>query len=201
MAISEAWLETYVPVRGGVAVDVGANHGEWTRELARRFETVYAVEPNPALGEELLAIGENVEVLPVGAWCAPEWYEFTTYGQDVHLSAFFAHGGINTGEPTGSVRIWCQPIDEMPIAGRVDFIKIDVEGAESEVVLGAMTTIQHDRPRLIIEAHTYIKGLLIAQILKMWGYAVEAVRHPAYTEVPNDVTLWDEHYWLVCNPD
>ena len=32
----------------------------------------------------------------------------------------------------------------------------------------------------------------------MWDYAVTAVRHPA-TEVPGDVTLWDDHYWLVCD--
>ncbi len=201
MGVSESWLEAYIPERGGVAVDVGANHGEWTRELARRFETVYAVEPNPALCEELLAIGGNVEVLPVGAWNAPEWYDFTTYAQDVHTSAFFNHGGINTGAPTGQVRLWCQPIDEMPIEGRVDFIKIDVEGAEREVALGAERTIQHDRPRMIIEAHTYLKGLMVEQLLRAWGYAVAPVRHPAYTEVPGDVTYWDEHYWLVCDPN
>lgn len=201
MGISEAWLEQYLPTYGGVAVDVGANHGGWTRDLARRFETVYAVEPNPALGEELLAIGGNVEVLAVGAWRVPEWYEFTTYAQDLHLSAFFDHGGINTGEPIGSVRLWCQPIDEMPIEGRVDFIKIDVEGAEGEVLLGAERTIQHDRPRMIIEVHTYLKGLMIEGLLKVWDYAVTAVRHPAYTEVPGDVTLWDDHYWLVCDPN
>jgi hypothetical protein len=89
----------------------------------------------------------------------------------------------------------------MPIEGRVDFIKIDVEGAEGEVLLGAERTIQHDRPRMIIEVHTYLKGLMIGGLLKVWDYAVTAVRHPAYTEVPGDVTLWDDHYWLVCDPN
>ena len=88
----------------------------------------------------------------------------------------------------------------MPIEGRVDFIKIDVEGAEREVVLGAKRTIQHDRPRIIIEAHTYLKGLMIEQLLRAWEYAVVSVRHPAYTEVAGDVTYWDDHYWLVCDP-
>ena len=50
MGVSEAWLEQYLPTYGGVAVDVGAEPGGWARDLARRFETVYAVEPNPCAG-------------------------------------------------------------------------------------------------------------------------------------------------------
>ncbi len=200
MGISESWLEPYIPAHGGVAVDVGANHGEWTRELARRFETVYALEPNPALGEELQAVGENVTVLPVAAWGRPGWLLFTCYASDAHLSTWFTRGGINTGAPTGRTTLWGQPLDEMPIEGRVDFLKIDTEGAESEVVMGAERTIQHDRPLLIIEVHTFIKGFLLEGQIRAMGYWVTAVRHPEYTEVPGEMTLWDEHYWLVCEP-
>ena len=198
MGISEPWLEAYIPVQGGVAVDVGANHGEWTRELALRFETVYAVEPNPALGEELLAIGGNVEVLPVGAWSVPEWYEFTTYAQDVHTSAYFEHGGINTGAPTGKVRLWCQPLDDMPIEGRVDFIKIDVEGAECDVLFGAVRTLQHDRPRMIIEVHHTDSPGLLWGALSGLDYETTIVLHPLYGEGD---PLRDQHYWLVCDPN
>ena len=200
MGFSETWLLPYIPDGGGIALDVGANRGEWTQLLSPRFARVYAIEPNPALRPILDGCGENVRVFPLGAMDMQGFHQFTTYTSDAHLSTFFVQGGINTGVPHTTMWLWCQPIDDLPLEGKVDFIKIDVEGAEREVVLGAKQTIRRDRPFMIIEVHTFIKGVMITGLLKEWGYSIKAVRHPAYTEVPGDVTLWDDHYWLICDP-
>lgn len=197
MAIEERWLEPYLPAGGGVAVDVGANHGTWSAWLAARFAKVYAVEPNPALLPALNAIAPNVEVIPVGAWDRAQWHDFAIYEQDVHLSAKFYNGGINTRQPLGTVHLWCQPLDEMPIEGRVEFVKVDTEAAEVEVLRGAQRMIQHDRPRMIVEVHTEANGVWVETAMQGWGYRVRVVRHPYYAPV---APLWAMHYWMVCEP-
>ncbi len=193
----EPWLDRFLPAMGEVFVDVGANHGAWSRALAGRFRQVYAVEPNPWPALGLRTLPENVTVLAVAAWEKPAWRTFTHYASDQHLSTFFVQGGIHTGAPQGALLLWCVPLDAMPIAGRVSLVKIDVEGAERAVVLGAERMLRRDRPRLIIEVHSAQQGLMVGGLLGAWGFRCETVRHPLYAE---DDALRDEHYWLICDP-
>ena len=61
---------------------------------------------------------------------------------------------------------------------RPDVLKIDVEGAEYEVLIGAQRTISHCRPKLLIELHHFdgnpaahpVPGLLAS-----WGYEIRWV--------------------------
>lgn len=197
MPSDETWLDVWLPSGGDVAIDVGANRGAWATVLARRFTTVYAIEPNPALGDALRSLPENVELLQVGAWDKAEWREFAVYEQDVHLSAKFYNGGINSRQPVGTVRLWCQPIDEMPIDGKVGFIKVDVEAAEVEVIKGAERRIRRDRPELIIEVHMEENGLFLENALLAMGYRVRRIPHPYYRA---DEPLYRMHFWMVCEP-
>lgn len=41
---------------------------------------------------------------------------------------------------------------------RLDLIKLDVEGAECDVIQGGMKTIARLRPRMVIEVHSHMKG-------------------------------------------
>src|SRR5262249_35136776 len=41
--------------------------------------------------------------------------------------------------------------DLLPAGVRIDFIKIDVEGAELDVLRGAQATIRRDKPRILFE--------------------------------------------------
>ena len=194
----ENFLDRYIPNGSGVALDVGANHGVWSAFLAERFESVYAVEANPVLHEALRHLHPRVELLPVGAWSSAERRTFTLFALDGNTSAADDWTGIMAGAPVGSFAADCQPIDEMPIAGRVDFIKVDTEAAEVEVVWGAEQTILRDRPHLIIEVHRAETGEALTQMLEGWGYRLTVVRHPYYAESD---AWWLKHYWLVCTPD
>ena len=194
MAIEELWLLPWIPERGRVAVDVGANHGDWSRLLVERFDRVYAVEPNPSLYG---LHAPNVVMIAYGAWNRQTVRSFAVYADDKHLSTHFFAGGINTGNPVAEVRLACLPLDDMIIEGPVDFIKIDVEGAEREVVEGARQMIACHRPRLIIEMHTTgVRGPL-QKILVRWGYNdFTIVPHPLY-EAGSE--LWHAHRWLICD--
>ena len=55
---------------------------------------------------------------------------------------------------------------------RVDLVKIDVEGAELEVLKGGIETIHRFHPKIIVEVHEWlgVKGNKIIQLLKKYGY-------------------------------
>jgi FkbM family methyltransferase len=61
---------------------------------------------------------------------------------------------------------------------RVDFIKMDIEGAELRVLQSAETFLRTHRPRMIIEPHEVDGRLIVrelASLLKSYGYRVEIV--------------------------
>jgi FkbM family methyltransferase len=137
-------------------IDVGANMGGLLAEICRaapRGRHV-AFEPIPHLGEELAARFPDVEVR-----CAAASNRFGT--------ATFAHvRGAAEGwsglkfrpNPAIDVRdveeitVQLEPIDEVidrALAPRL--LKIDVEGAEQQVIEGAMRTIAAHRPVIVFE--------------------------------------------------
>ena len=124
---------------GMVAVDVGANLGVHTLALARAVGPagrVHALEPDPA-NFRLLARAVH------RAAAAAQAGEM-----DLHLSA------VNRGDhrlhpdaaPRARVRVPVVVLDEL-LAGEphVDFVKIDVQGAEVAVVRGLERTLARNR--------------------------------------------------------
>jgi len=59
---------------------------------------------------------------------------------------------------------------------KVDWIKIDVDGSEYEVILGSMNTLKRFKPKLIIEIHNQEIGNKILKILKDLGYKVSLIK-------------------------
>ncbi len=60
-----------------------------------------------------------------------------------------------------------------------DVVKIDVEGAESEVLKGAERLFADFRPHLICEVHDISNAQLIGQWLKKMGYSLRWLEAPA----------------------
>ena len=137
------------------AVDVGAHFGAVSRLLARHFAKVHAFEAVPATFEIL---ARNVAELPnvhaenlaVSNRNEELFFESTlTHSQLAHVIlpgevAMFGAKSVSLGP------IAARPLDELGLSN-VDFIKIDVEGFELEVVDGARETIARDRPLIMIE--------------------------------------------------
>lgn len=154
----------------GHAIDIGANIGLWSRVLARRFKFVSAFEPNPETEEAFWA---NVH------------HPDENHGQVVyHRCALGAHDGLvrlnNTLRSTAFTRVQedgallakMHRLDTfVDRFGKVDFIKIDVEGFEYEVVRGAVETINRNKPVIIIEQTAEMNGGRFAamRLLQKWG--------------------------------
>ena len=134
---------------GMVAVDVGANLGVHTLALAHAVGPagrVHALEPDPAnfrLLARAVAEASAVQVTLHGAAAAARAGEM-----DLHLSA------VNRGDhrlhpdtaTRARVRVPVVVLDEL-LAGEphVDFVKIDVQGAEVAVVRGLERTLARNR--------------------------------------------------------
>lgn len=79
--------------------------------------------------------------------------------------------------PAGAVA--CRTLDE-DVRGieRVDWLKLDVEGAEVEVLKGAAETIRRTKPKILVEHHLFKSALIEAQVgalLSTMGYAAQEI--------------------------
>lgn len=145
-------IDAFVP-DDGVLVDVGANWGYHALFLAARpgFRgRVLAVEPFPAsaaaLDGVIAATGIRHLVEPVAAalGAAP--------GRAAMSEELFT--GNNRISGAGALEVPVETLDRLAEAkglARLDLLKIDVEGAEAEVIQGARRTIACHRPVVVFE--------------------------------------------------
>jgi FkbM family methyltransferase len=160
---------------GMTVVDVGANLGYFSllaSKLVGPVGRVIALEPNSENCRLLLSSLRlngvtNVDLLPVAADEGPGWAYYSTHvgsngglvGDD-HLLARYG-----TVVPTF-------PLDDL-VDGKVDFLKMDVEGAEGRVVRGASRIIEKDRPVVTTELKEEmlqrVSGRSVADYLGYFG--------------------------------
>lgn len=143
------------PVKpGDVVLDCGAHIGESTQAALRMGAgLVVAIEPAPLTVECLrrnlsaeIAAGKVV-VYPKGVWDKDEWLELSADPDNAAENSVVRNVGAKT------VRVPLTTIDQIVTElklPRVDFIKMDVEGAERNALAGARHTILRFKPRIAV---------------------------------------------------
>jgi len=174
-------------VRGHeLAIDGGANLGDWAVVMASTFKRVIAFEPAaenlPPLYDAVAGL-PNVEVEPFALFDAP------TRANVVHDVKRLGHrsGFIAPGE-TGSIETVA--LDHLNLDA-CDLLKLDIEGAEHDALLGAAETIRRFRPVLILEidGHGRRFGHSIEDteaLLESFGYAPDLRRGPDVIYIPKE---------------
>ncbi len=144
------------------SVDAGANRGSYTYFLSRLTKHVYAYEPNPAMRQLLRrATSENVTISDVALSDRSGQAEFAV-PKKKHSFGNNA-GSLEVDQLATSnadlVRftVPTRRLDDENLTN-VGFIKIDVEGHEREVLLGAQELIARDRPVLLMEIMESLLG-------------------------------------------
>jgi FkbM family methyltransferase len=147
-----SYLRKVIP-EDAVTVDVGANCGLYTRQLARLSREVHAFEPSHQMARLLRRTSAaNVSI-----------HEIALSDHDGDAELFIPQGdngsvyGLASLEP----RLAAEPVisTHVPIA-RLDavvrqdvaFVKIDVEGHELNVLNGAVELLERCQPVFLVEA-------------------------------------------------
>ena len=138
-----------------VFVDVGANIGYYTVILGKRLTSgrVVSIEPyqsSVAQLRENIRLNKltNVTVVPSAAW-AQSNVKLPLYSPDEH------NLGANTLLKLGtqisvSTTVTLDELLKHLEVNAVDIVKIDVEGAEKEVILGMTASLARFRPRFVL---------------------------------------------------
>jgi len=135
----------HIKNRKHTAIDIGGHCGFWSFYLGGNFKKVYAFEPVKIFREcfkKNIPHG-NVELLPVALG-----NENGFVSMNVELENTGAtHVSSNTNDLD---KVELKKLDDYELTD-VDFIKIDVEGYENQVVLGAKETLLRNKPIIIVE--------------------------------------------------
>lgn len=147
-----------------VFYDIGGYHGYHTL-LGSLGKKAYAFEPDPNNLDELrhnieLNSDQDIEIVEKPLW-----------GEIKEIEIDTGHGG-ESSVGNGNLKIKSTTLDNFVIEEDnlpPDMIKIDVEGAEYQVLDGAREVLKKHHPRLIIEVH---KG----ERLRKLGGSLEEIR-------------------------
>jgi FkbM family methyltransferase len=185
-AAHEAALAVLAP--GAVAVDIGASLGEWAMPLARAVGPagqLVAFEPQPLAARSLAAsfrINNLTQASVVEAAVSDAAGRRELAVRTVTSSAVDTGrariGAAGAGETVSAVRsVTLDGFAREAGFGRLDLVKIDVEGHERAVLDGARETIARFQPAIVMETGHEGAGdrAAIAALLRGGGYDLVGV--------------------------
>lgn len=182
---------------GKIALDIGAHYGEYTNLLAERFDQVIAVEPCRSVAavlfdmvkEELLHFDVTIvnKAISDHNGLTKFWFCNTNDGggtifEEVARARRFGHDYENYA------MIKCITIDELSNGKEIDFIKMDIEGAEDFVWNGALETLKRSKNlKIVLETHKTINGPRLYDFFINLGFTIS----------PDDGTLKEDRHYLI----
>lgn len=177
-------IERFFKIKeGDTVLDVGACIGDTTVPMAIKAGPkgkVIAVEPDPSNARYLKLntspIG-NVEIMEKGIWKEKGSIEFklhkTPTGHSIVQASYEGY--------IGKTQIPVDTLDNLFSGQRIDVAKIDVQGAEIEV-LGAADNFLRNTPKVIVGTHSDSLHSAVWEILKRY--------YPETRSVKNYVHAW-----------
>lgn len=180
---------------GGAAVDVGANIGYNTVYAARLVGPagqVVAIEPaadNLRILRENVAANAlpNVTVHAVAAGRTAEMRDLYLRGDVSAVNSLFPDSVYAAVTGTEPVRV--MPLDDL-VDFNPDLVKIDVEGAELDVLAGMSRILGHRAIQLLVEWHPRLQEAAgyppdaLPRALLDHGFALQAASHLRLAPLP-----------------
>lgn len=176
---------------GEIVIDCGADVGDFTMYASRVVGAsgkVIAFEPDPIIYGRLKFNVElnklnNVILIKKGVWSENTTLKFMS-AKDKPRSFLFDEAGEGIIEiPVVSID---SELKELKI-GKVDFIKMDVEGAEIEAVKGAVRILANNKVDLAIASYHMVNGEKTCFKLES---AFSVIGYKAETAYPKHLTTY-----------
>ena len=161
------YFRHFVPRKGDTIFDVGGELGFETRQFSRLVGSsgkVFVFECLPGHLRALEAIAarlRNVQVVARACWNTATELEFfvgNTPGSNTAVPEAKGQHGQSLAKRDGDVlKVKAERLDDLwavlHACGQVDFLKMDIEGAEYEALEGAAEMLKHTRYAVIAAYH------------------------------------------------
>lgn len=175
------------------------------KKYMKNLKRIFAFEPmyekfRDENYDYFLKQGDFVEVIPLGLWNETCEIEFCENIPFKGASRILGTKGVNEKKPHENiVKIQTTTIDEAKQnfgIEKIDLIKLDVEGAESQVLQGAEKSIAEDRPQLAVSIYhsvedfvsipLYLNKVLENYIFRVGHYSYDINETVLYA-IPNEL--------------
>lgn len=197
-------------------VDAGANRGDFTKRLSTLNPAVRATcfEPAPALATHLRDRLPDATVVEAALGDRAATATLTLYGDASPLNSLHARTA-RTLSPTGTVSVPVLTLDAYALEHdieSIDFLKVDVEGAELAVLRGAHGLLSRRGIRFLqfeygdtwIDARVFLKDL-IDYAEEVGGYSLYRIKahslEPIAAYSPALESFMYQNYLLVRTAD
>ncbi|MEC8680971.1 MAG: FkbM family methyltransferase [Candidatus Thermoplasmatota archaeon] len=150
------WLDVVEPLltKDDVVFDIGTNIGTIANWFATRTHHVHGFEPHPdnlRMTKEQIQLRKttNITLSQLALGSEPGTLQ-------LHVKSFHGHHSLGDTSATPTVEkidVEVDTVDRYCTANgieRIDFLKIDVEGFEEEVLKGATTMLEKQQVRLVL---------------------------------------------------
>jgi FkbM family methyltransferase len=146
------WVETKTPIS---IIDCGAFTGDTIQTFLNKdviFENYFAFEPDLDNYQLLLEFVSKNSISNIFTLKLATWSESM-------MLKFQKSGGNNSGahlvvESVGEIeKVFALKLDHMFTNEKIDLIKMDIEGAEKDTLIGLVDTIKKNKPYLAISAY------------------------------------------------
>ena len=173
-------INGFLPEKNLTVIDAGANYGDssiwWSKKFGARVIAFEPLERVFNILEENIALNKaDVKAYNVALG----------NGEEISGSS-----DGNTFYSGGDITIRSEKLDNYSFE-RVDLLKIDVEGFEMDVLIGAENTIRQFKPRIIIETHSKALRKKCHAFLSSLGYSLKfegrtiTVKSPGMDKITN----------------
>ena len=129
--------------RTGNAIDIGAHVGFWLKDMCNHFDYVYAFEP---IEEVRHCLSRNVTAMNY------KTYSFGLGAKNDVINVNYnpTETGNTHASKDGNQTITIRKLDDMNLP-KIDYIKVDTEGFEIEVLKGGENMIKEYKPFVHVE--------------------------------------------------
>ena len=176
-------------INSGIFIDIGSNVGKYTVMVGKRIkEKVISIEPetnNLIMLKESVKINNLNNVYLVGSACSSKnGKKLLFIGDGVGRHSFYRDKLIDS---TGTLEVDTKKLDTIVFKilkndeiRNISFIKIDVEGAELDVIRGAVNTLKMSHPKVLIEIWDKKRLQKVNEILSKLKYVYKKVNEENY---------------------
>jgi FkbM family methyltransferase len=179
----EEYMPNYLsPAENDVFIDVGTHVGKYTLCFAKKVGPrgkVVGIEPDPTNFEALLEgiranALDNIVALNIAAFdkeCRLPLYVAPSEGKSGRFLVGKGGSSIKRKEGRTAYEVTAKPLDQIVTElglNHVDWIKIDAEGVEFEVLKGCKKILEIFKPKIIVECTEHLTE--VQQLIKESKY-------------------------------